>query len=265
MGTQRRPGPSGSQPIRRRGNTARRTRSSKDPDIRIVSVQETPVWKKPPVMIGAAAGFALLLIIIIAASTGSTPPPRTPAADASPPRPAPKPILPNVSHLEDEGRTKCQEGAKIVRIRLQATAGSPREAVRTDLEKGLKLLFEGLKAYREATRLARKQYDIGDFELVHARGVKVLCDDDLEKEGHAKCDEGLAMIQSREAFMKGGAKLSDEEQSSFRTDLERGIALIREGMNLFDRSYQVSGHRFDTRTYTKAQKAARIKVLELKK
>ena len=135
--------------------------------------------------------------------------------------------------------------------------------MRSDLEDGLKLLAAGFASYQRATDLAGKKYPLEEAEKLRKRAIKVLCTD-LEKDGQAKCDEGLKAIQSTEAKMVDGAKLSDDEKKSLKADLERGLKLITEGMNLFDRSHQVSGNTFDTIAYGKARKAAAMKLGELK-
>lgn len=85
----------------------------------------------------------------------------------------------------------------------------------------------------------------------------------LERDGEAKCEEGLGLIQKSEGLMSGRV-LSAPEKTQLKGDLDRGIALIKEGMSRFDEANQRSGNTYNTTKYTNAMKAARMKVGELK-
>ncbi len=85
----------------------------------------------------------------------------------------------------------------------------------------------------------------------------------LERDGEAKCEEGLGLIQRSEGLMSGRA-LNASEKTQLKNDLDRGIALIKEGMSRFDEANQRSGNTYSTTKYTNAMKAARMKVGELK-
>jgi len=228
---------------------------------------ESPPPKKNnmPIILGAAGGGVLLLIlIIVAASSGGS---KTKAAVEERPRAAkpdvPKKIVPDVSSLEATAKQKCDEGLRLVDSRLAPDPSAPRDRVRADLENGLKLLREGLAAYQQAIDKAGKSYPLDAFKKAQSRGINVLCTE-LEKEGQAACDQGLKLIQANESMMTNTEKLNDDEKKKLKTDLQKGVDLIRDGMNLFDRSDQVSGHKFETTQYTKARKAAAMKIGELK-
>lgn len=218
-----------------------------------------------PILLGAAGGGVLLLILIIVAVSGGSP--KTKAVAEERPKAAkadvPKKIVPDVSNLEATGKQKCDEGLRLVDSRLAPDPSAPRDRVRADLESGLKLLREGLDAYQQAIDKAGKTYPLDAFKKAQSRGIKVLCTE-LEKEGQAACDQGLKLIQSNESRMTETGKLSDDEKKSLKSELQKGVDLIRDGMNLFDRSDQVSGHKFDTTQYTKARKAAAMKIGELR-
>jgi hypothetical protein len=145
----------------------------------------------------------------------------------------------------------------------QDQAAAHRRRVWADLEEGLKLLNAGLKAFQTAAEKAGKSYETSDFEKTRRQGIKLLCGD-LEKEAQAACDKGLKVIQTCESRMTGKA-LEDADKQTLITDLEAGKKLIETGMSLFDRSYQVSEHMFDTTKYGQALKMSRGKLLELKK
>jgi hypothetical protein len=84
----------------------------------------------------------------------------------------------------------------------------------------------------------------------------------MERLAEQKCSEGLAMIQQTEDKMTGKT-LSPGEKAKLKSDLERGIALIQEGNQLYESANAKSGHTYDTVKYNKAMKAARMKVGEL--
>ena len=266
MPTRRVPRPSGTPPPRRKGPTRRRERPDSDSEMRITSSTPPPIWKKPAFIFGAGGGgLFLLILIIVLASGGETPAPdKKPRERSSAKRR--KAYTPDVSLYLAEGKDKCQRGEALVKPRLHPNAGAPREPIRLDLEKGITLLNEGLAAYKTAADRSGKSYktETESYERTRAIGIKVLCDDDLEKEGMAMCERGLKQIQSTEALMIGKQTLSDDEQASLKKSLEEGINLIRSGMGFLDRSYIVSKHTFDVKRFAKAQKAARMKFLELK-
>ncbi len=223
-----------------------------------------PPPKKPtlPLVIASVSGALALVFFVLLIARGSAP---TPVADEAPkPRPAepPRPPSPEVVKLELEGKMMCEEGTKLVEPRLTYDPSAPRENVRKDLERGLKLLKQGLDAYNRAKRHTGKDYPIGDPSRLRDAGLRVLCAD-LEQEGRTSCDAGLNIIRSCEDRMTRG-DLTDEEKIQLRSELEQGIRLITEGMNFFDRSNQVSGHMFDTSRYGQARKAATYKLGELK-
>lgn len=218
-----------------------------------------------PLILGLAGGGLLFLIVIVVVATSGSAPRRTEAAavDAKKPAPPPPP-KPDVSHLEAEGKSKCAAGLDKIRPRLNPDPSAPRDRVWADLEEGLKLLNAGLAAYKKANELAGKSYETSDFEKARRAGIKLLCTD-LEKEGQAACDKGLKLIQDCQALMTQKETLADAERAKLYGDLESGKKHIETGMGLFDRSYQVSEHTFDTNKYGQALKMARMKLLELKK
>ncbi len=255
MGSAPRPGPGG-KPLPRRPGTTRLPREAASP----------PKKNNLPLVLGGAGGGLLLLIILVVvlSSGGSRPAPEETARPVAAKRPdAPKPPPVDVSALEALGKQKCQAGLDKIRPRLNPSPDAPQDRVRADLEEGLHLLKAGLAAYDEAARKAGKSYDLAEIRKTQQRAFKIFCDG-IEAEGQAACDQGLKLIQSTEAMMVDGARLSDADKARLKADLQKGVDLIRDGMNLFDRSQQVSGNTFDTTRYTKARKAAAMKIGELK-
>ncbi len=86
----------------------------------------------------------------------------------------------------------------------------------------------------------------------------------LESQGLSKCDEGFAIIQRCDELMTGGA-LTAPQKVTLRNDLERGRALLLDGMKMLDEANSKTGgvNKYDVTRYMKAQKAARDKLREL--
>jgi hypothetical protein len=248
MGTVRRLGPEGSR--------------GRPPTGRIPPA--APPKKFPlPFILGGAGVLLLLLILVVALTSGG-------GGKKEPGRGQPKPRIseppraadPEVVKLEAEGRGKCEEGANLVKPRLKPDPDALKENLRRDLERGLKLLNEGLIAYERAKMRSGKSYPTEEAARVRDAGVRAFCTD-VEKEGQSSCDAGLRVIKACEEQMSSRT-LTDEEKRVLRVELEKGIRYITEGMNLLDRSNQVSGNMFDTSKYGQARKAASYKLGELK-
>jgi hypothetical protein len=219
-----------------------------------------------PLVLGiGAGGLVLVVLIAVFAMGGSESPEARPSGSSkkAAPESLPRAAAPDVSKLEAEGQAKCKAGLDKVLPRLNPDPSSPRERVRADLEEGLKLLKAGLAAYQEAASRAGKKYDVGQFERAQKVALTLFCTD-LEKEAQASCDAGLKIIQSTQGQIQDTRKLSDPEKAKLVEDLRKGVRLITEGMGLFDRSFEVSGRRFETAPYQEAIKVARPIILELK-
>lgn len=248
MGTVRRPAPEGSR--------------GRPPTGRIYPA-DPPKGPNLPLLLGGAGGGLLLLILLVAVASGGS-------GKKVPERGQPKPRLseppkaadPEIVKLEAVARVKCEEGTRLVQSRLKPDPDAFKENFRRDLERGLKLLNEGLIAYERAKMRSGKSYPTDDPTRVRDAGIRVFCTD-IEKEGHSSCDQGLRIIKACEEQMTSRT-LTDDEKRVLRVELEKGIRYITEGMNLFDRSNQVSGNMFDTSKYGQARKAATYKLGELK-
>lgn len=84
----------------------------------------------------------------------------------------------------------------------------------------------------------------------------------LERDGESKCEQGLAIVQKTEGMMTG-RELSATEKAKLKAELDRGLGLLVEGMNKFDQANAKSGRTYDVVKYSKAIKAARMKLGEL--
>ncbi len=218
-----------------------------------------------PLVLGIAGGVVVLVIIAIVAMSGGeehkpekvgkNKEPKAETARKAPP--------PDVSALEATGKSKCEEGVRIIQPRLNPDPSSPKDRVFNDLEAGLKLLKEGLEAYKKATDLAGKKYPLDDYRKTQDRAIKIFCTE-LEGEALKSCEAGLRIIKSTESRIVDTNKLSDQERAQLYDELKKASDLIASGMNLFSRSEAVSGHQFDVTPYQEAKKVARMKLPELK-
>ena len=84
----------------------------------------------------------------------------------------------------------------------------------------------------------------------------------LERDGFAKCDQGLAIIKKCEAPMMNPS-LGESERSRLKTDLEQATGLIKDGMAMLDEANRKSGNTYPITPYIEAKKVARMKLGEL--
>ena len=87
----------------------------------------------------------------------------------------------------------------------------------------------------------------------------------LKRDGEAKCEEGLRIIQGSDRLMRK-SNLSSSERSKLISDLERGDKLIEAGFGKFEKASALTNHKakFETRKYIQARKLAHRKLLELR-
>jgi hypothetical protein len=216
-----------------------------------------------PLILGIAGGVVVIGIIAFVALSGDEPKvektktkePKAETAKKAPP--------PDVSGLEATGKSKCEEGMKLIQPRLTPDSSSPKDRVFDDLENGLKLMKEGLDAYKKATDLAGKKYPIDEYQKTRDRAIKIFCTE-LEGEGLKSCEAGLKIIKATESRIVDTNKLNDQERTQLYQELKKASDLIGSGMGLFSRSEAVSGHQFDVTPYQEARKVARMKLPELK-
>jgi len=215
-----------------------------------------------PFIIGGAVGGVVLIVtlIVVLSGDGDHKPEKIAKKDPKP-EVAKKAPPPDVSGLEATGKSKCDEGQRLIQPRLNPDPSSPKDRVFNDLENGLKLLNEGLDAYKKATELAGKKYPIDEYQRTRDRGIKVFCTE-LESVGLKSCNQGAQLIQSCAGLMTGKA-ITDEEKAKLSGDLKKGKSLISEGMALLSRASAVSGHTYETTQYQEALLVARKKLPEL--
>ncbi|MBV8881474.1 MAG: hypothetical protein JO332_16025, partial [Planctomycetaceae bacterium] len=204
-----------------------------------------------PILIGGAvAAVVLIVILVVVLGGGSEPKPEKAPKQEAKPEAARKAPPPDVSGLEATGKSKCEEGQRLIQPRLNPDPQAPKDRVFNDLENGLKLLNEGLDAYKKAAALAGKKYPLDEYQRTRDRAIKVFCTE-LESVGKKSCDQGAQLIQSCAGLMTGKA-ITDEEKSKLAGDLKKGKTLISEGMAMLSRASAVSGHTYETTQYQEA-------------
>jgi len=215
----------------------------------------------PLIIGGVVAGIVLVGVLVVVFSGGEAPAemtakkePKVEAAKKAPP--------PDVSGLEATGKTKCDEGQRMIQPRLNPDPQAPRDRVYNDLENGLKLMNDGLEAYKKAAQIAGKKYPLEEYQRTRDRAIKVFCTE-LESEGLKSCEAGLMIVKGSQSQIISN-DLSDDDKGKLLIDLKKASELIRGGMGLFARSEGVSGHQFDTTQYQEALKVIRPKIAELK-
>jgi hypothetical protein len=84
----------------------------------------------------------------------------------------------------------------------------------------------------------------------------------IEREAESKCEQGMSIVQKCESLMTG-RELNSGEKTRLKVDLDKGLALLVEGMSGFDKAYTMAGKTYDVVKYSKTIKAARMKLGEL--
>ncbi len=217
-----------------------------------------------PLIIGGAVGAVILVVVLIVVlSSEGEPKAEKVSKKEAKPEAVKKAPPPDVSGLEATGKSKCDEGQRLIQPRLNPDPSAPKDRVFNDLESGLKLMNEGLDAYKKATSIAGKKYPLDEYQRTRDRAIKVFCTE-LESEGMKSCEAGLKIVKASQAQIVDTNSLSDDDKSKLLTELKKASELIRGGMGLFARSEGVSGHQFDTTQYQEALKVIRPKIAELK-
>jgi hypothetical protein len=85
----------------------------------------------------------------------------------------------------------------------------------------------------------------------------------LERDGMAKCNEGLTLIQKNQSQLSSH-DLSAGQKQSLIADLEKGKKLIADGMALLTQANEKSKNTYDTKQYQEALITVRKKLMELR-
>jgi hypothetical protein len=217
-----------------------------------------------PILIGGAVGVVVLIVILVVVLTGGDEQKAEKVAKKEPkPEAARKAPPPDVSGLEATGKQKCDDGQRLIQPRLNPDPTAPKDRVFNDLENGLKLMNEGLEAYKKATELAGKKYPLDSYRKLRDQAIHVFCTE-LESEGQKNCEAGLKIVKGSQAQIVDTNSLSDDDKAKLVTELRKAQDLLRGGMGMFERSRGVSDHQFDVTQYQEALKVIRPKIAELK-
>ena len=111
-----------------------------------------------PLILGIAGGGLLLIIVLTVALSGTKKP-----LEASHKSLAPKAM--DVSSIEREAESKCEQGMVIVRkceglMSGRELSGGEKVRLKDDLSKGLALLVEGMSGFDKAYSMVGKTYDV---------------------------------------------------------------------------------------------------------
>jgi hypothetical protein len=117
-----------------------------------------------PMMIGIGAAVVVILGIGAFAMSGNSEKPATHA-----PKEPSKPKAVDVSKLEQEGLAKCDEGLSLIK-KNEASMGNhslsdgQKGALKADLEKGRKLISDGMALLTQANDKAGRTYDTKQYQ-----------------------------------------------------------------------------------------------------
>jgi hypothetical protein len=162
----------GTAPIQKSGGSP--TTRGRAPGSSTRSVQKQgstrPVAKaagasNPMVMIGIGVGAVILLGIGAYAMMGGSPEKQ----GTRPPKEAPKAAVVDVSGLERDGMSKCNEGLALVKrnealLMNHSLSDSQKSALKSDLEKGKKLIGDGMGLLTQANEKSGNKYDTTQYQ-----------------------------------------------------------------------------------------------------
>jgi hypothetical protein len=118
----------------------------------------------PTMMIAIGAGVVVVLGIVAFAMTGGSEKHETPAPKAAS---KPKPV--DVSSLENEGLSKCNEGLAVIQkhqslLSSGSMSDSQKTLLKADLEKSRKLIGEGMGLLTQANEKSKNTYDTKQYQ-----------------------------------------------------------------------------------------------------
>jgi hypothetical protein len=127
-------------------------------------VPKQPAKSNTPMIIGIVAGVVVLLGIGAYAMSGNSPKPVNSA-----PKEASKPKPVDVAGLERDGMSKCNEGLALVQrnaasLGSHSLSDSQKSALKADLEKGKKLIGDGMGLLTQANEKSGNKYDTTQYQ-----------------------------------------------------------------------------------------------------
>jgi hypothetical protein len=151
-------------PATSRGGKAATTRSVPTAGGGRPAPRQAAAKSNMPMMIGIGAGVLVILVIAFVAMSGKSENHAPP-----PPEKTSKPKAVDVSGLERDGMSKCNEGLALIQ-KNQASMGnhslSPaqKQSMVADLEKGKKLISDGMGLLTQANEKSKNTYDTKQYQ-----------------------------------------------------------------------------------------------------
>lgn len=117
-----------------------------------------------PMMIGIGAGVLVVLALAFVALSG-----KSENHAPAPPKEASKAKPLDVSGLERDGMSKCNEGLALVQknqyqLNNHSLSGAQKQALIADLEKGKKLIADGMGLLTQANEKSKNTYDTKQYQ-----------------------------------------------------------------------------------------------------
>lgn len=117
-----------------------------------------------PLMIGIGVGVVVILVIAFVALSGKS---EKPASSVPEKSSKAKPV--DVSGLERDGMSKCNEGLTLIQknqsqLNNHSLSGGQKQALIADLEKGKKLIADGMGLLTQANEKSKNTYDTKQYQ-----------------------------------------------------------------------------------------------------
>jgi hypothetical protein len=158
---------SGTGPVQKQGPPTRTgratTRSVPTSGGARPTARTAPAKSNTPLFIGIGVGAVLLLVGAYAALGGKSEKP-TPAVEKTT---KPKPV--DVSGLERDGMSKCNDGLALIQknqaqLSSHDLSAGQKQALIADLEKGKKLIADGMALLTQANEKSKNTYDTKQYQ-----------------------------------------------------------------------------------------------------
>ena len=128
------------------------------------SARQAPAKSNQMLLIGGGVGVVLVLVLAFVLMSGKkedhAPPPKKEASKSK---------VVDVSALEKDGTNKCEEGLKLIQknqssLGSQSLAAGQKQSLVADLEKGKKLIADGMALLTQANEKSGKTYDTKQYQ-----------------------------------------------------------------------------------------------------
>jgi hypothetical protein len=151
-------------PATSRGGKSSTTRSVPTVGGRRPAAKAAAAKSNTPMLIGIGAGVLVILVIAFVAMGGKSEKPAPLAPEKSS---KPKPV--DVSGLERDGMKKCDEGLSLIQknqsqLNDHSLSSGQKQALIADLEKGKKLIADGMGLLTQANEKSKNTYDTKQYQ-----------------------------------------------------------------------------------------------------